>query len=62
MNLKEKKDTENVCILNSEYLREAADYYEDLYKKEVAKNDELGVIIVGLIFSVIMLSLIVILN
>ena len=47
---------------NSEYLREAADYYEDLYKKEIAKNDDLGANVVGLIFSVIMLSLIVILN
>lgn len=47
---------------NSKYLREATEYFEDLYKKEVAKNDELGVIIVGLIFSVIMLSLLVIFN
>lgn len=60
--LEREKRYRKCMYFNSEYLREAADYYEDLYNKEVAKNDELCVIIVGLIFSVIMLSLIVIFN
>lgn len=47
---------------NSKYLREASDYFEDLYKKEVSKNDDLSIIITALIFSVIMLSLLIIFN
>lgn len=60
--LEREKRYRKCMYFNSKYLREAADYYEDLYKKEVVKNDELGVIVVGLIFSVVMLSLIVIFN
>lgn len=47
---------------NSKYLREAADYYEDLYNKEVSKNDDLSIIITALIFSVMLLSLLIIFN
>lgn len=60
--LEREKRYRKCKYFNSKYLREATEYFEDLYKKEVAKNDELGVIIVGLIFTVIMLSLIVIFN
>lgn len=47
---------------NSKYLREASDYFEDLYKKEVSKNDDLSIIITALIFSVMLLSLLIIFN
>lgn len=45
-----------------EYYKAIANYHETLYYKEVSKNDDLSIIIIGLIFSVIMLSLIVIFN
>lgn len=58
--LERQKRYRKCMYFNSKYLREASDFYEDLYKKEVSKNDDLSIIIIGLIFSVIMLSLIVI--
>ncbi len=58
--LEREKRYRKCMYFNTKYLREAADYFEDLYKKEVSKNDDLSIIIIGLIFSVIMLSLIVI--
>ena len=60
--LEKEKRYRKCMYFNSEYLREAADYFEDLYKKEVSKNDDLSIIIIGLIFSVIMLSLLIIFN
>lgn len=47
---------------NTEYYKDAAEYYKKLYDNEVSKNDDLSIIIIGLIFSVIMLSLLIIFN
>lgn len=58
--LERQKRYRKCMYFNSKYLREASDYFQDLYKKEVSKNDDLSIIIIGLIFSLIMLSLIVI--
>ena len=60
--LEREKRYRKCMYFNSEYLREAADYFEDLYNKEVSKNDDLSIIITALIFSVIMLSLLIIFN
>lgn len=60
--LEREKRYRKCMYFNTEYYKDAAEYYKKLYDSEVSKNDELGVIVVGLIFSVVMLSLIVIFN
>lgn len=60
--LEREKRYRKCMYFNSEYLREATDYFEDLYKKEVSKNDDLSIILTGLIFSVILISLLIIFN
>lgn len=60
--LEREKRYRKCMYFNTEYYKDAAEHYKKLYDSEVSKNDDLGVIIVGLIFSVIMLSLIVIFN
>lgn len=60
--LEREKRYRKCMYFNTEYYKDAAEYYEKLYDSEVSKNDDLSIIIIGLIFSVIMLSLIVIFN
>lgn len=60
--LEREKRYRKCMYFNTEYYKDATEYYKKLYDSEVSKNDDLSIIIIGLIFSVIMLSLIVILN
>lgn len=60
--LEREKRYRKCMYFNSKYDKDAAEYYKKLYDSEVSKNDDLSIIIIGLIFSVIMLSLLIIFN
>ena len=60
--LDREKRYRKCMYFNTEYYKDAAEYYKKLYDNEVSKNDDLSIIIIGLIFSVILLSLLIIFN
>ena len=60
--LEREKRYKKCMYFNSKYDKDAADYYKKLYDSEVSKNDDLSIIITALIFSVILLSLLIIFN
>ena len=60
--LEREKRYRKCMYFNTEYYKDAAKYYKKLYDNEVSKNDDLSIIIIGLIFSVIILSLLIIFN
>ena len=60
--LEKEKRYRKCMYFNTEYYKAAAEYYKKLYDNEVSKNDDLSIIITALIFSIILLSLLIIFN
>lgn len=60
--LEREKRYRKCMYFNTEHYKDAAEYYKKLYDSEISKNDDLSIIVTGLIFSVIMLSLLIIFN
>ena len=60
--LEREKRYRKCMYFNSKYDKDTAEYYKRLYDSEVSKNDDLSRIIIALIFSVILLSLLIIFN
>lgn len=60
--LEREKRYRKCMYFNAKYDKDTAEYYKKLYDNEVSKNDDLSIIIIGLIFSVILLSLLIIFN
>ena len=55
--LEREKRYRKCMYFNAKYDKDAAEYYKKLYDNEVSKNDELMIILVGLISSAILISL-----
>lgn len=58
--LEREKRYRKCMYFNAKYDKDASEHYKKLYDNEVSKNDELMIILVGLISSAILISLVIV--